>query len=160
MRRTAHAALLAFATLAPTLVHAAPNVTKWTCATLAQASLGTGASWRRLHCTSPSVPGWGSPALTVNAVTADLTTPGLRLLPLTAPTAVSVATLDAIAKTAPPAAQVLAGTNGGYFWRVDSSSFFDGVCLFKLRSDAMLPPDPTKPNQGACDEVLGGGGRR
>ena len=43
---------------------------------------------------------------------------------------------------------VLAGINGGYFWRTDVSSFKDDVCRGKTRADALLPASPANPNAG------------
>ena len=60
--------------------------------------------------------------------------------------------LDAIAKQ--DGRNLVAGINGGYFWRVDVSSFFDTVCLFKWRTDALEAVSPTVPNAGVADGAI------
>ena len=122
-------------------------VTVWSCDRVDSADLGAGVEWRRLNCSSPSIPVFGPAGpVIVNLVVADLRTPGLRLAPLTSST--NVSTLTQIAAAAPTA---VAGINGGYFWRVDSATFFDGVCLLKSRNDALLPPNASNPNAGIGD---------
>ena len=45
----------------------------------------------------------------------------------------------------------LVGINGGYFWRVDSQSFFDDVCFGKTRQDALQNVSSEHPNYGVGD---------
>ena len=51
----------------------------------------------------------------------------------------SLATVGEMA-AAQPSRKLWAGINGGYFWRLDSQSFIDGVCIGKSRADALAPP--------------------
>lgn len=72
--------------------------------------------------------------LRFNIVAVDLASPTVRLTPLLAAANESfLQTLDAMAAQRPG---VIAGINGGYFWRLDSSSFKDYVCRGKTRADA------------------------
>jgi hypothetical protein len=88
--------------------------------------------------------------VTVNLVTANLSSAlGLRLLPLAAPAALGIAPINETA--AADGRNILAGINGGYFYRVDVSSFFDGVCIGKSKADAEAPPSPSTPNTGLGD---------
>lgn len=48
----------------------------------------------------------------------------------------------------------VAGVNGGYFWRLDLSTFFDDVCLGKTRKDALQPASLSNPNYGVGDSLL------
>jgi hypothetical protein len=134
--------------------------TTWTCAPLnASVPLGAGgaAQWQRLSCTAPSVPtspNASQPAgpLVVNVVTANISAgSGLRLTPATAPASAPhrLDTLDAIA--AADARKLLAGINGGYFFRLDVANFFDGVCIGKNPTVAQQPPSPASPNAGVAD---------
>lgn len=48
-------------------------------------------------------------------------------------------------------ANAVAGVNGGYFWRLDDSSFIDDVCFGKTRKDAEQPVSLASPNYGIGD---------
>jgi len=151
--------LAAFAALAA-LCSASPAIaTSWTCSPL-NASVplaGGAASHQRLSCTAPSVPtgptsSQAAGPLVVNIVTANLSAgSGLRLTPATAPSSAphQLATLDAIA--AADGRRLIAGINGGYFYRLDVATFFDGVCIGKTAAVAEEPPSPAAPNAGVAD---------
>lgn len=138
-------------------------VTQWECVEVAAAWLGAAARWQRLNCSSPGVPVFGraGPVL-VNVVTANLSDT-LRLVPLIALSNASegaaaaagagaLAPLDAIAAQHARAGRtLLAGVNGGYFWRLDSAKFVDGVCLGKTRAEAAAAASPGAPNLGVGD---------
>jgi hypothetical protein len=48
----------------------------------------------------------------------------------------------------------LAGINGGYFFRLDVSTFKDNVCRGKSRDEALQPPSLASPNAGVGDALL------
>jgi hypothetical protein len=151
LRLLAASALLAPAALAIDTV--------WSCATLASAPVAGApagsATWSRLRCSSPSVPlGTGTSAalgpLIVNVVAATLSA-SLRLVPALAPamSAHNLAPLDAIA--ALDGRKLVAGINGGYFFRLDEANFFDGVCIGKTAAVAEEPVAAATPNTGIAD---------
>lgn len=154
------ASLPATLAFAPLLLPASQDATSWTCSAVnAPTTLAPGASWRTLNCSSPKVPVFGPAGpLIVNVMEVDLSAPGLRLVPVAAPAspAPGLASLDAIA--AADGRNLLAGINGGYFWRVDVATFFDGVCVGKARKDAEQPASAENPNFGLgdCSMVAGG----
>lgn len=169
VRAVAACCLGACATAAAAAAAPPPDATQWSCSPLSSASLAPGVSWSRLSCTSPSVPYLGPawPTLTaphgpvvVNLVSADLTRPGVRMVPVVANQSASppLAPVNAMAAADPRRAQLLAGINGGYFWRVDVSTFVDGVCTGKTRADAEAPPSQAAPNAGVGDGVTVVGG--
>jgi hypothetical protein len=88
--------------------------------------------------------------LNVSFLSVDLTQPSLRLVPVVNAT---LATVEAMA-AAQPTRKLLGGINGGYFWRVDSTSFFDGVCVGKSRAEALAPPSTATPNTGVGDGAV------
>lgn len=148
--------------LAAAAVAAAPApapATQWVCTPINSTQLAPGAVWRQLNCTSPApgLPFWGVfGPLVVNVVEADLSAPGLRLLPVAAAPAAQLLPLNAMAAAGPKG--LLAGINGGYFFRVDVGSFVDTVCQGKTRADALQPPAVATPNTGVgdCASVVGG----
>jgi hypothetical protein len=76
--------------------------------------------------------------LRFNIVDVDLSSPDVRLVPLMAAANQSyLQTLSDMTRYDP---SIIAGVNGGYFWRLDSSSFRDSVCRGKTRSDAQNAP--------------------
>lgn len=132
---------------------AAPQVTtSWSCLLISQVQLAPLASWKQLNRSSTGVPLFGPSGPTVvNLVTADLSSPSLRLVPLTADVAAgSLQPLDAMAAGS-DLRGLLAGINGGYFWRLDVSTFVDGVCQGKTRADALTNASASDPNAGVGD---------
>ena len=115
-------------------------VVPWTCLPrhLAPIPLPPGVAFSQLVCTSDAdIPVFGKAGpLNVSVVSVDLTRPGLRLSPLTNS---SLRTVDGMAASS-PARNLLAGINGGYFWRIDVKTFVDGVCLGKSRDNALAAP--------------------
>jgi hypothetical protein len=134
--------------------------TQWACTpslspATPTAPLPAGLTFAQLVCTSSAIPLFGrSGPINVSVVAVDLTRPALRLVPVAN---ASLAQLDAMA-AALPARRLWAGINGGYFWRLDSKSFLDGVCLGKSRAEALLPPSLSAPNQGVGDGAVVAGG--
>ena len=129
--------------------------TSWTCVPNPTAAstppLPTGATFLQLVCSSPSIPIFGKAGpLNVSVLSADLTLPTLRLSPI------ADAALKPVDEQAAsyPSRTFLGGINGGYFWRTDSSSFIDGVCLGKSRADAQQPPSLATPNTGVGDNAV------
>lgn len=84
--------------------------------------------WKTQNCTVN--PDWsGPPLMVVNSVHVNLTTPSLRLVALAAdndPTTgnASLNTLPGIATQASAPPNLIAGINGGYFWRIDVDGFW------------------------------------
>ena len=61
------------------------NVTTWSCNLLSSVTIAPGAVWQRMNCSSKDIPFWGPMGpLVVNVVTADLSTPTLKLVPVAA----------------------------------------------------------------------------
>ena len=157
------------ASLAAAMACGAEITTAWTCTPLnATVQLAGGAAtWQRLSCTAPSVPtsptaSQAAGPLVVNIVTANISAgSGLRLTPATAPASApsELDTLDKIA--AADGRNLIAGINGGYFYRLDVASFFDGVCIGKTAAVAQQPPSAATPNTGVGDGaiVIGGAQR-
>jgi hypothetical protein len=152
----------------PVIVFSAPigAITHWYCDTIQEKSLSLGAEWKKLVCNGTGIPLFGdSNSITVNAVIADLSSKyGLRLLPATSskgPSGFNLDSLDKIALANTPSSneKLLAGINGGYFYRLDVKTFFDGVCIGKTSSDANLPPSFTTPNNGINDGTIVSSGK-
>jgi hypothetical protein len=143
------------ATLALTAVAASANrlkqgATVWHCTELNSSTIVTGATWQQLNCSSPGVPFFGPAGpVMVNVVTADLSQPHLRLVASVAPPSLGLAPLNTIASS--DGRNLIAGVNGGYFYRLDVSSFFDGVCICKDATDAKQPVNASSPNFGIGD---------
>ncbi len=108
------------------------------CTPVTSAILATGVVWEKVNCSSTGsgVPFFGPLGpLIVNMVHVDLSTPGIRLVPVrSAPPSFLQPLNEMVKSDGRPG--LLAGINAGYFWRLDVSTFFDSVCLFKSRADA------------------------
>lgn len=138
---------------------AAGLVVPWTCLPrpLAPLPLPAGVTFSQLVCTSDiAIPLFGKAGpLNVSVVSVDLTRPGLRLSPLAN---ASLRTVDGMAASTPQR-NLLAGINGGYFWRVDVKTFVDGVCLGKSRADALAAPSASNVNLGVGDGAITASGQ-
>lgn len=86
-----------------------------------------------------------------NIVRADLTKGTLSLIPAVALTSPPLQPLTSIASVNPRA---LAAINGGYFWRVDDSTFLDNVCWTKSKEQALQPASPTHRSRGIGDSAV------
>lgn len=157
--------LLAFALVALKSSLAAPAgvITSWSCVPLSSVPLAGGAAqWDQYNCSSTGVPLFGpSGPSVVNVVTASLAASlGVRLVPVVAqsdpPGSVPLQPLNAMA--ASDGRSLVAGINGGYFFRLDVSNFFDNVCLGKNASDAEAPVSLASPNDGTSDGSIVSGG--
>lgn len=123
---------------------------QWSCITLQETVLVEGAAtWKTENCTmSPDEPF----LLTVNSVRVDLTSGKVRAVPGVADPAIM---LQGIPDMAAPNPNLIAGINGGYFWRVDITPFWvDDVCRKKTRKEALSPVDPAYPNYGVGDGLI------
>ena len=140
----------AFAALT-VLLNSFASASTWSCSQLAEAALPSGAQWRQLNCTSTGVPLFGPSGPTVvNVVSADISSPSLRLVPVTAQaSAGSLQPIDEMAASS--GLNLIAGINAGYFWRIDVSTFTDGVCQGKTRADALENVSAAFPNYGVGD---------
>lgn len=157
--------------------------TRWECTPLPgdSAELAGGAvRWSRRRCTMTSDPPWftlhpyrqrpsGLPAnmpwnasrwlvqdVTLNVIEANLSAPGVRAVPGVADPAVGTAPVPDIARYANgnTSPGLIAGINGGYFFRVDLSHFEDDVCLGKTRSEAEQPTSRARPSYGVGDTLV------
>ena len=130
----------------------------WSAVPLNSSTLATGVTWQQLNVSTvaPGVPFWGMTGpLVVNIVAVDLSAPGVRLTPVTANATAKLQPLNAMA--ADDGRKLLAGINGGYFWRVDVDTFVDSVCQGKTKSDALMPPSAgANAGVGDCSTVAGG----
>lgn len=96
------------------------------------------------------------PLLAVNSVENDMTRTDYRVVPAVADAEAQVQSLPDIAKQNE---NLIAGINGGYFWRVDIDGFWrDNVCRGKTRDEAESPADqsipPQHPNYGVGDGLV------
>ena len=156
---TTATAFFLFASLTLPLSLSAPigAISHWTCGTITSTALAQGAVYEKLVCNGTGVPLFGaSDSIIVNVVIADLSpSTGLRLVPATAAKGSSGYNLDSldkiVASNAPSTGTNLAAINGGYFYRLDVKTFFDGVCIGKTSSEANQPPSLTTPNNGIND---------
>lgn len=89
--------------------------------------------------------------MTFNIVRADLTKGSLALVPAVASSSPPLQPLTSIASDHP---RTLAAINGGYFWRVDDSTFVDNVCWTKTKEQALLPPGPEHRSCGVGDSAV------
>ena len=112
--------------------------------------------WRIQNCTED--PDLHPPLTIVNSLHVDLAEPTVRLVPAAAEDesgAATLYTLPGIARGATAPQNLLAGINGGYFWRVDVDGIWvDDVCFGKTRSDALTPASLENPNWGVGDGAL------
>ena len=133
------------------------SASSWNCVLINEAIIANDATWRQLNCSSTGVPLFGPSGPTVvNVVTANLSNK-LRLVPAIASSAVGhLQPISAIA--ANTGLNLIAGINAGYFWRVDVSTFVDGVCQGKTRVDALQNASSTFPNYGVGDGSIVSGG--
>lgn len=112
----------------------------WNCTVLLEHSLpGPPAGsvvWRQIECGTMSSPVGTIGPLVFNTITANLSTPGVHLAPQRAapssppsPTQADASSdgLQPLQDIAARVPGVLAGINGGYFWRVDDAGFVDEV---------------------------------
>ena len=142
---------------------------KWSCATLSTKPLSpnNSVSWTKLNCTGSFVNliGQHEPVgpMVFNVVAAKLDAPGVAAVPMSAPQNASVPadhrlqTVPAMAASAslPSSKKLLAGINGGYFWRVDvSGTWIDNVCIGKSRKEAMKAASAEDMGAGVGDSLL------
>ena len=111
---------------------------EWQCTNSTSIDIGRvrgSAVWMQTTCQGKAqgIPFTVGP-LKFNIIDIDLSSNDVRLAPLVATANSSyLQTLNDIARQNP---HTIAGVNGGYFWRLDSSSFKDMVCRGKTRADA------------------------
>jgi len=137
--------------------------TDWNCDVTQHLSLVPGLNYTTYSCTLLTFPPpwneslWLVGPVNVRVLTVDLTVPTLRLVPGTADPTVNygLGSLDHIATYANGGTtpNLLAGVNGGYFYRLDSKDFNDFVCFGKDRDEALAPVDPNYPSQGVGDTM-------
>ena len=99
------------------------------------------------------LPDWHVGPMIFNVVTANLTAPGVGVRAAATPTSVMYQ-LQTIPDMSANVPNSVAGINGGYFWRLDVSSFRDNVCRGKSRTEAESPVSASNPNYGVGDALL------
>jgi hypothetical protein len=124
-------------------------VSTWSCATLNETAISPDANWTRTECSGETPLGKVGPMI-FNIVRAGLSG-GLALVPAVSSAAPPLQPLTLIAAEHPGA---LAGINGGYFWRVDDSTFVDNVCWTKSKAQALAAPGPDHPSCGVGDSAV------
>jgi len=125
----------------------------WKCVKLQDSKPLTASSsvvWMKENCTNIEN---ADPLLVVNSITIDLTANDIRITP-----AVSdgepLLPLDQLALSNSNQ-KLIAGINGGYFWRLDITPFwFDDVCRTKVRKEAEMPAARVEPNFGIHDGAV------
>ena len=155
----------------------------WSCAELSSKPLAPGGvvTWARYSCSGllpPGALGHRKPVgpMVFNVVTAQMDAPGVGALPVAAPQLASLPsaqrlqTLPELAATgaeqqrnssssSSSSSSILAGINGGYFWRVDEGGIWvDDVCWGKGRREALRNASATDANAGVgdCAHVVDG----
>lgn len=131
---------------------------EWNCIILLNNTLAPNVVWTKYNCTghitTPSISRVGP--IIVNLVQAALSnssdSPLLR--PAVAQTPLGLAKLHELADTAAALDfKPLVGVNGGFFFEVDNSGFFDDVCFGKLRYEALKNVSDSNPNYGIGDSL-------
>ncbi len=88
----------------------------------------------------------------INSIHIDLTRSDIRVIPVVAD---SVEQVQSLPNMATKNEKLIAGINGGYFWRVDIDGFWrDNVCRGKTRSEAEQPASSINPNFGISDGTV------
>lgn len=85
-------------------------------------------------------------SLNINVIYAPINDPEIQFVPYRAQTPTQLAKLPDIAASLPQY-NVLAGINGGYFYRIDQADFKDNICLYKTHH-------PPKPGDSMGDSLL------
>jgi len=144
-------------------------VSNWTCSQIKSRTLAPGVQWTQQRCQlvgqipwyakPPIKVSWGVGPLVFNQVEVDMTQ--ALVVPGTPDPKTPVAALNEIARWANNGTtpNLLAGINGGYFFRLDESGFVDNVCFGKMREQALQPVDPKHPSQGPSDTLIKLNGR-
>jgi hypothetical protein len=127
----------------------ATAVSTWSCTTLNESAISPDANWTRTECSGETPLGKVGPMI-FNIVRAGLSG-GLALVPAVSSATPPLQPLTLIAAEHPAA---LAGINGGYFWRVDDSTFVDNVCWTKSKAQALSAPGPDHPSCGVGDSAV------
>ncbi len=126
------------------LAQAALVSAAWRCNVLQTKEIHAGVSWTTQNCTMSET---AEPDLTVNSITVDLKRSDLRVVAAAADPVAQVQVLPDIAASS--GKKFIAGINGGYFWRVDTSGFWrDNVCRGKTRDEANTPVSAENVNYG------------
>lgn len=129
-----------------------PVASSWTCTTVSEkpASATKSVIWRNENCTAE-----GLPNFVVNSLHIDLTASDIRITPgVSKDASAPLTSIDKIAASYTDK-KLIAGVNGGYFWRTDITGFWvDDVCRGKWRSDAEKPPSAEHVNYGIHDGTV------
>jgi exopolysaccharide biosynthesis protein len=123
---------------------------QWHCIEIQTKQIHEGINWVTQNCTSSDTE---PPLLTVNTISIDLTRTDYRVVPASADPIAQLQTLPDIAASVNQ--NFIAGINGGYFWRVDTSGVWrDNVCRGKTRDEAEQPVSSENVNFGIGDGVI------
>ena len=108
----------------------------WTCIPLQSKQIHEGITWNTQNC---SMDESKQPLLTVNSIHIALDSTKYRVVPAVADSVHQVQSIPDMAVQYP---NLIAGINGGYFWRVDVEGYWrDNVCHGKTRLEAEHPGD-------------------
>ena len=124
----------------------------WQCTALTEKPITASGSviWKSENCTSE-----GLATFVVNSLHIDLTARDIRVTPgVSQDPAAQLTSIDKIASTYTDK-KLIAGVNGGYFWRTDITGvWIDDVCRGKWRSDAEKPASAEHVNYGLHDGTV------
>jgi exopolysaccharide biosynthesis protein len=124
--------------------------TDWYCIDIQETAIAEGVIWKTENCYNDAT---ATPDLTVNSVWFNLDSTVVRAIP-----AVSGDPNNPMQTLPEMAAQnekLIAGINGGYFWRVDIEDFWiDDVCRGKTRDEANHPASSSNVNYGVSDGLV------
>jgi hypothetical protein len=131
-----------------------PVVTKTIVNATMQGAASAPLVWTRLNCTGETPLGMVGPGMIFNVLVADLENDNVFITPMVVSkntNANQLAPLNVLAKQDP---RIVAGVNGGYFFRLDVRQFFDDVCIGKNASDAEKAVNISEPNFGVGDTLV------
>jgi hypothetical protein len=123
----------------------------WNCSVAHQERIaGAAVVWIKYNCSGMTPLGPNGPMI-FNTVEVDLSSDAIFVTPMIANTTHQLAPLNQIAAQD---SRIIAGINGGYFYRTDVSTFIDNVCWGKSKAQAEQPPSQAKPDNGVGDTLV------
>jgi len=129
-----------------------PNVSStWHCVLLNETQIaGIDVLWKRHNC-SGSTPFGNNGPMIFNSLEVNLASEKIYVTPMIANNEYQLAPLNTIAAQD---ARIVAGINGGYFYRTDVSTFVDNVSWGKSKTEALQPVNQKEPNDGVGDGLV------
>src|SRR5579872_3167672 len=121
-------------------LHAADPTLRWNCSAVQTTNLYKNkVTWQTLNCDGYYNNQPLLKSLNINVIYAPLNDPEIKFMPHQAATSNQLAKLPDIANGINTPYNVVAGINGGYFYRNDVNKFKDNICFYKT----FTPPKPT-----------------